>query len=158
MSSTLNLSETAVAVLRFRAKGYPMPVTPERLPAFEELVAAGIMESSGEDFRFTPEGWERREEILDAQTDRIQRERYAPPDSDLALSRRARRLLRTCITEIPEGNRLNRPAFRELVKARIMMPMGSFTKGDECVFLWTYWGWRLRFELAGVACSENETG
>jgi hypothetical protein len=47
----------------------------------------------------------------------------------------------------PEGDETNRPAYRELVEARIMMPMGSFTKGDEYVFRFTYWGYKLRFEL-----------
>ena len=67
---------------------------------------------------------------------------------------RSRKLLRTCIeSECPEGEETNRPAYRELVKARIMIPMGSFTQGDECVFRFTHVGWRQRFELAEVDCS-----
>jgi hypothetical protein len=31
-----------------------------------------------------------------------------------------------------------------------MIPMGSFTQGDECVFRFTYLGWRQRFELAEI--------
>jgi hypothetical protein len=47
-------------------------------------------------------------------------------------------LLRTCVAgNCPEGHESNRLAYRELVKARIMVPMGSFTKGDECVFRFT---------------------
>ncbi len=29
------------------------------------------------------------------------------------------------------------------------MPMGSFSKGDECVFRFTYWGYKLRFRTRG---------
>ena len=34
--------------------------------AYRELVEAGIMEPDGEDFRFTEEGWARREELIGA--------------------------------------------------------------------------------------------
>ena len=37
-----------------------------------------------------------------------------------------------------------------------MIPVGSFTKGDECVFKLTYWGWRMRFELAGIDCAARK--
>src|SRR5262245_17434517 len=43
----LMLSENAVAVLRFRVKGWRFPVRDRDLAAFEELVSAGIMESDG---------------------------------------------------------------------------------------------------------------
>ena len=42
MPGTLALSESAVALLRFRVKGYRMKVTDSSLEAFRELVAAGI--------------------------------------------------------------------------------------------------------------------
>ena len=54
-----------------------------------------------------------------------------------------------------KGSRL--PAYRELVKARIMIPMGSFSQGDECVFRLTYWGHKLRFELAEMGCAKDST-
>ncbi len=38
-----------------------------------------------------------------------------------------------------------RPAYRELVEAGVMMPMGSFTK--ESAFWFTEEGWNRRFEL-----------
>src|ERR1700686_5045606 len=44
MPETFALSESAVAVLRFRVKGYRMKVTDSSLEAFRELAAAGIME------------------------------------------------------------------------------------------------------------------
>ena len=44
MPETFALSESAVAVLRFRVKGYRMKVTDRSLEAFRELAAAGIME------------------------------------------------------------------------------------------------------------------
>src|SRR5262249_16389123 len=79
------------------------------------------------------------------------RERYVPPDVS-RLSEAARELLRICIAGgCPEGNEANRPAYRELVAARIMMPMGSFSKGDECGFRFTYWGHKLRFQLPAIA-------
>ena len=82
--------------------------------------------------------------------ERIERERYEPPDAS-GLSEAARDLLRTCVAVgCPGGDAANRPAYRELVAARIMMPLGSFSKGDECLFRFTYWGYRLRFKLAGM--------
>jgi hypothetical protein len=145
------LSEAAVAVLRFRVKGLRTPVTEGRLPAFQELVNAGIMEPDGEDLRFTEDGWSRREEILREEQERIEREGYDPPDAS-NLSEAVRGLLRTCVARgCPDGDETNRPAYRELVRARIMIPMGSFTKGDECAFGWTYWGWHRRFEFAEMS-------
>ncbi len=44
MPETFALSESAVAVLRFRVKGYRMKVTDRSLETFRELAAAGIME------------------------------------------------------------------------------------------------------------------
>jgi len=144
---TITLSEKAVAALRFRVKQWPMKVRQSDLPAYQELVDAGIMVPVGEDFRFTEDGWARRDELLREAEERIERERYEPPDAS-DLSEAARELLRTCIAgNCPDGDESNRPAYRELVKARIMIPMGSFTKGDECVFRFTYWGWERRFEI-----------
>ncbi len=54
---TIALSETAVAVLRFRVKGWRFPVRERDRDAFSELVEAGIMEPDGTDFRFTEGGW-----------------------------------------------------------------------------------------------------
>jgi hypothetical protein len=150
---TVALSENAVAVFRLRVKGLRLPPTERRLPAYRELVEAGIMEPDGEGFGFTAEAWGRREELLREAEDRIERERYDPPDAS-GLSEEAKELLRTCVTgRCPDGDETNRPAYRELVKARIMVPMGSFTKGDECVFQFTYWGWKQRFEI--LDCAEE---
>jgi hypothetical protein len=153
MIETIRLSENAVAVLRFEIKGWRTKDKERRLPAYRELAAAGIMQpvpGSQTDYRFTSEGWERREELLEEACDRIDRERYEPPDAS-NLSETARELLRACIEgPKPDGDENNRPAYRELVEARIMVPMGSFTKGDECVFQWTYWGFKRRFELVGM--------
>jgi hypothetical protein len=146
---TITLSESAVAVLRFRIRAHPVPVTPQRLPAFQELAAAGIMERDGEDFRFTDEGWARREEILRAEEDRIERGRYAPPDAPL--SEAARGHLRRYLAGDHRVTEENRPAYRELVAARVMIPMHGFIGGPESSFHLTYWGWQRRFELAGLA-------
>jgi hypothetical protein len=149
------LSAKAVAALRFRIKGWRFPIRERDRDAFRELVEAGIMEPDGEDFQFTADGWTHREELLAEAHDRIEQERFEPPDAG-NLSEAAKELLRTCSAgSFPEGDETSRPAYRELVKARIMMPMGSFTKGDECVFGFTYWGYRLRFEILGGANSET---
>ena len=158
MPTQIALSENAVAVLRFEIKGWRPKNKESRLPAYRELAAAGVMEpvpGSEMEYRFTAEGWERREEILRDEEDRIERERYEPPDAG-SLSESARELRRTCIAgDCPDGDETNRPAYRELVKARIMIPMGSFSKGDECVFRFTYWGWRRRFEFAEMDCAKE---
>jgi hypothetical protein len=148
---TVTLSENAVAVLRFEIKGWRPENNEGRLAAYRELAAAGIMEpvpGSECEYRFTEDGLRQREELLAEAQDRIERERYEPPDAG-SLSQAARELLRTCIAgDCPDGDETNRSAYRELVKARIMIPVGSFSKGDECVFRFTYWGWRRRFEFA----------
>jgi hypothetical protein len=155
---TIVLSADAVAVLRFEIKGWRAKNKGSRLPAYRELAAAGIMEpvpGSDTDYRFTQDGMEHREAILEREADRIERERYEPPDLG-NLSEPAKELLRTCIEQgYPEGDETNRPAYRELVKARIMVPMGSFSHGDECVFRFTYWGYKMRFELAEIDCAEE---
>jgi hypothetical protein len=148
---TIALSANAVALLRFRVKKWPMKVRERDLPAYQELVDAGIMAPDGDDFRFTDEGWAHREDWLRDAEDRIERERLAPPDAS-SLSESARDLLRACVAgNCPDGNEANRPAYRELVNSRIMMPLGSFTKGDESVFRFTFWGYERRFELAGTS-------
>jgi hypothetical protein len=144
---TITLSANAVALLRFRVKKWPMKVREQDWAGYQELVDAGIMVPDGDDFKFTEDGWARQHERLSEAEDRIERERYEPPDAS-DLSDAARELLRTCSAgNCPDGDETNRPAYRELVKARIMIPLGSFTKGDECVFRFTYWGWKRRFEI-----------
>ena len=150
---TITLSAEAVAVLRFEIRGWKAKDPARRLPAYRELAEAGIMEavpaSEGE-YRFTRQGLEQGRAILEREQERIERERYEPPAAS-GLSEAARDLLRTCVAVgCPGGDAANRPAYRELVAARIMMPLGSFSKGDECLFRFTYWGYRLRFELAGM--------
>jgi hypothetical protein len=151
---TIAFSGNAVALLRYRVKKWPMKVKERDLPAYQELVEAGIMVPHGSDFQFTEEGYVHREELLREAEDRIERERYEPPDAS-NLSDAAKILLRICIAgDCPDGDENNRRAYHELVKARIMIPMGSFTKGNECVFRFTYWGWRRRFEFADTDGTE----
>ncbi len=148
------LSENAVAVFRLRVKGHRMPVTDRRLEAFRELVAAGIMLPDGDDFRFTDDGWARREELLREAQDRIERERYEPPDVS-NLSAAARELLRRRMAGDREVTDANRPLYRELVAARIMIPVHSFIGGSESAYHFTYWGWNRRFEFAEMDCTEG---
>ena len=148
----VTLSAEAVAVLRFEIRGWKAKDPARRRPAYFELAAAGIMEPEPEqepgsevEYRFTRAGLEQGEAILEREAERIERERYEAPDAS-RLSEAARELLGTCIAGgCPEGDETNRPAYRELVAARIMLPMGSFSKGDECVFRFTYWGHKQRF-------------
>jgi hypothetical protein len=147
---TFKLSESAVALLRFRVKGHRTPVTEIRLPAFRELVDAGIMVPDAGDFRFSEDGWARREEILREEEERIERERYEPPDAS-GLSVSARDLLRRIISGRVEITTENTAAFRELAAARIIILGHSFAGGRESIYRWTYWGHRQRFQIAGSA-------
>jgi hypothetical protein len=54
-------------------------------------------------------------------------------------------------TERVEVTKANRPAFRELAAARIVILGHSFLDGEESAYRWTYWGWHRRFELSGCA-------
>jgi hypothetical protein len=150
---TIALSEAAIAVLRFRIRGYRMPLTEKRLSAFRELADAGIMEpvpGPVAEFRFTAMSAERRQEILSQSEIRLARARHVIP-GNVTLSDAAREMLRTCIDgRIPDGDETNRPSFRELVAANIMMPIGTFARGDDCVFRFTYAGWERRYEFAGM--------
>lgn len=145
------LSENAVAVLRFRVKGWRFPVRDDQHAAFEELVSAGIMEPDGTgDYRFTDGLGARRDDILRDEEERIERERHEPPDTG-DLSREARELLRSLVSgEKVEVDETTRPLYRELAAARILVPKHSFVGGWESSFRFTYWGWRQRLELAGM--------
>lgn len=88
MPETFALSESAVAVFRFRVKGYRMKVNDRSREAFRELAAAGIMEpvpgadgSPEADYQFTEDGWARRQVLLSEAEERIERERFEPPDA-----------------------------------------------------------------------------
>jgi len=153
MPDTLNLSESAVATLRLRMKGLRLPVTDRRLAAYRELAAAGIMEPADEgesEFRFTGWGIAHREEILDREWERIERERYAPPDGRLSTSARAL-LRRIASGERVEVDEASRPDFRELAAARFVVLGHSFARGDESAYRFTYWGWKRKDEwIAGA--------
>ena len=69
--STMSLSEAAHSLLRERITSDRYDVTPDNLEAYRELVTAGIMIpistfTKGPEslFRFTEEGWNRREEWI----------------------------------------------------------------------------------------------
>jgi hypothetical protein len=84
------LSESVVAVLRFGVKGLRWPVRDSNRDAFQEPVAAGIMEPDGADYRFTEERMKHREAILARAAERAERKRYEPPDGDLSEAARER--------------------------------------------------------------------
>jgi hypothetical protein len=121
MPETFALSESAVSVLRFCVKGYRMRVTNRSLEAFRELAAAGIIEpmlgadgSPEADYRFTEHGWARRQELLNEAEERIERERFEPPDAR-NLSEAARELLHRRLAGDREVTDANRPLYCELV-------------------------------------------
>ncbi len=153
------LSEDAVAVLRFEIKGQRAKNKESRLLAYRELAAAGIMEpvpGSDTDYRFTAEGLAQRDEILEREQDRIERERFEPPDTS-NLSGHAWSLLRRIVA----GDRIeitpqSKPAFRELAAARIIYLMHTFAKGDESGYRFSYHGWHQRAELLESGPSENK--
>ena len=150
---TVDLSESAVALLRFRVKKWPMKVRERDLSAYQELVNAGIMMPDGDEFRFTEDGWSHREELLREAEDRIERERFVPPDAS-NLSESAKELLRRRLAGDRQVTDANRRQYRELVAARIMMPIHSFIGGSESTFHFTYWGWKRRFEFAEMSCEK----
>lgn len=70
MAETVELSESALSLLRRRVEGND-DVTEENRPAYRELAAAGIMYPlhtfTGGDqsaYRFTEKGWARRFELI----------------------------------------------------------------------------------------------
>jgi hypothetical protein len=142
---TVTLSENAVAVLRLRVKNRQHLIKERELPAHQELVDAGILRPDGDDFRFTEEGWARRQELLSEAEERIERERFAPPDGS-NLSEAARELLRRRLAGDREVTDANRPLYRELVAARIMYPVSTWVGGPESVFRFTFAGWERREE------------
>ena len=151
------LSPNAVAVLRFEIKGYRSKVPGRRLTAYRELAAAGIMEpvpGSDMEYRFTEDGMKHREEIVEREAERIERDRYEPPNANLSVA--AREQLRLHLAGDREVTEENRPAYRELVAARIMIPLHSFVGGREAAYRLTYWGYERRFELAGIDRAKDD--
>ncbi len=144
--ATITLSEAALAVLRFRAKEWPTKVNEGSLAAFHELVSAGIMVRDGDDFRFTEDGWARRDELISSAEAHIRSLEPRLPDR-IDLSRAARRTLARYLAGDREVTDANRPAYRELARAGIMVSVGTFTKGDDCVFRFTCQGWERRHEF-----------
>jgi hypothetical protein len=150
---TITLSELAVAVLRLHVESERRAANVRNLPAYRELVEAGIMEPvSGAErlYRLTADGREHRDSIVERETERIERERYEPPDTD-NLSEAAKVLLKQLIADRVEVTLHNRTVFRELAAARIVLLGSSFAGGLESAYRWTYWGWHRRFELLARA-------
>jgi hypothetical protein len=146
MSETFALSESAVAVLRLRAKGLHLPATDRRLEAYCELAKAGIMEPDGEDFRFSEDGWARREELISAaEAHRRSLEPRLP--ERITPSRAARRTLARHLAGDKEVTDASREAYRELARVGIMESVGTFTMGDDCVSQRTHQGWERRHEF-----------
>jgi hypothetical protein len=136
---TIALSKSALAVLRLRAKGLRLPVTDRRLEAYRELADAGIMEPEGDDFRFTEDGWARREELISTAEAHLRSLDPRLPER-IELSKAARTTLARHLAGDNEVTDANRHAYRELAQAGIMESVGTFIKGDDCVFQLTHQG------------------
>jgi hypothetical protein len=114
---TVALSESAVAVLRFRVKGWRFTVRERDLDAYGELVEAGIMEPDGKDYRFTDGGWARREELLAAAEAHLRSLEPRLPDR-LELSRAASRTLARHLAGDHAVTAANRGDYRESSRSR----------------------------------------
>jgi hypothetical protein len=157
MPVIVELSVAAVAVLRFRVRRYKMPVSERSLAAFHELIDAGIMEpvpGPVSEFRFTERAWPRRHEILAASEDHLL-SLIPPLPERIELSAAARAVLRCHMSGDREVTDANRPAYRELAGVGIMMSVGTFSKGDDCVFRFTHRGWERRFEFAEMTYTQE---
>jgi hypothetical protein len=162
MLETIALSPAALAVLRFRTKGYRMPVTEQRLPAFRELVAAGIMESvpgaegnAEADFRFTTDDRERHQAWLDAAEAYLRSLEPRLPDQ-IDLSEAARSVLRRLVAgERVEVTAATKPAYQELAVVGIMAPLSTFAHGPESAYRFTHWGWERRVEWLESGCARE---
>jgi hypothetical protein len=133
------LSKSALAVLRLRTKGLRLPVTDGRLEAYRELADAGIMEPDSGDSRFTADGWARREETISAAEAHLRSLELRLPER-IEISRAARRTLAQHLAGERHVTDANRDAYRELARAGIMESVGTFIKGDDCVFQLTHQG------------------
>lgn len=138
-----HLSAEAVATLRFLIRGYRMPATDRRRPAYRELAGVGILEEDGDAYRFTPWGLEHRDAILERESDRIEAGRMPPPDRDISPAARER--LRLHLAGDRAVTAENHPAYRELEAARIVHHTRPFVGGDS--YRLTYWGFKLKEEL-----------
>ncbi len=146
----MKLSPSALLVLRFRANKWPMEQ--DRPDAYRELVAAGIMAPDGEDFKFTEDGWNRREEYI-AEAEAYQRSLELKLPGHIDLSDPARAVLERHLAGYTDVTDANRPAYKELVKAGIMVSVGTFTMGDDCAFKFTWQGRERAAEL--LACAKE---
>jgi hypothetical protein len=88
-------------------------------------------------FQFTEDGWAHRKELLREAEDRIERERFEPPDMS-NLSETAKKLLRRMVSadeQRVEVTPKNRGAFREMADARPgcgSQPANSRSHQERC--------------------------
>ena len=95
---------------------------------------------SDTEYRFTEDGMKHREEIVEREAERIERPSAAGRQSIGGGQERLRlHLAGDCEVTVE-----NRPAYRELVAARIMIPLHSFVGGREAAYRLTYWGYERR--------------
>jgi hypothetical protein len=137
MEDTMQLSASALLVLRFGAKNWP--IKHPRPDAYRELVAARIMVPDGEDFKLMKDRWTRRIEFSNTEG-----------TMKTALSPSAHALLcRRLAGERVEVTDETRPFYRELVDAGMMMPLHTFALGPNSAYRLTDAACDLREALNG---------
>ncbi|WP_165226957.1 hypothetical protein [Aquisphaera insulae] len=158
---TASLSELAVAILRLHVESERRPATERNFPAYRELVQAGIMEplpGAERVYRLTVKGKRDRVVIVEREQERIESQRYAPPDLS-HLSGPAWELLRRIAGgEEAELTAQNRSEFRELADARLLLVINTYAGGPESAWRWTYWGWKKKPEWVQKACAKRAVG
>lgn len=136
MPRAIALSRAARTLLSRHLSGERAEETSDDLRAYRELAAAGLMTpTDGESsFHLTEEGRARCRE-------------FVPQAGELSEVSVA--LLRGRLNGDEEVNDANRAAYRELAMAGVMIPLHTFSGGDESAYRFTEEGWERRFEFIG---------
>lgn len=146
----VELSEDALALLKMRARIYPIEDVDSTPAAYLELVDAGLLAldpdlAAGPGFRLTDEGWRRANAAAAAE--------HLPRLSDRALG-----LLQSHLAAIGLRNggatgyptARTREAYRELARAGMMDAYHSFARGPESVYRITEEAYNRRQELLAL--------
>src|SRR4051794_32324643 len=128
MPRAIALSRAARTLLSRHLSGERAEETSDELRAYRELAAAGLMTpTDGESsFQLTDEGRARCRE-------------FVPHAGELSEASVA--LLRRRLNGDEEVNDANRAAYRELAMAGVLIPLHTFSGGDESAYRFTEEGW-----------------
>jgi hypothetical protein len=152
---TVTLSDAALALLKLRARTYPVKGEDHAPAAYHELVEAGLMGLAPKlavqpGFRLTEEGWRLAHSLAAAE--------YLPH-----LSARSLYLLQFHLAAIGLGNggtsgtpsHETRESYRELAKAGLMGACHTFAGGPESLYRLTEVAYEWRVELLGLKPSAH---